>query len=275
MGRWAVSRVGSLSTALLTLLVLAACSAPAAPSSSALATAPSTLPASPPSAAPSAITEAQSIAAVQAFAPQASGLHVSGTDTFSMGPAYLVESVGLTATVDQATGVVTSIIFNGAMPTAATVVLKPADALAAAAAFLAQRGVDVTGLTPTVTLLDHGDTQEYQIVYMAQANGVQLPTRVNLSVNPTSGAVYGFLQFRQSVGPIPSPKLTLDDAVAAAKVEENDPGLKITSSTMAVVKDASGAQELVYQLEATRSDGFYVMLNVDALSGSVAVMGRG
>ena len=261
-----ISRVGAVGSALLSLVVVATCSAPAAPAA---------LPAATPSAASSAITEAQAIAAVRAFAPEASGLHVSGTETFSMGPAYRVESADVNATVDRATGMVTSILLMGAEPTAATVVLRAADALAAAAAFLAQHGVDVTGLTPTVTLLDHGDTQEYQIVYMAQANGVQLPTRVNLSVNPTSGTVYGFLQFRESVGPIPSPKLSLDDAIAAARAEEQDPGLTITTSDLAIVKDATGTQQLAYELRATRSDGFFVWLNVDAITGAVAVMGRG
>jgi hypothetical protein len=52
-------------------------------------------------------------------------------------------------------------------------------------------------------------------------------------------------------------------------------GWWVTSSDLAITVDAAGTQQLVYELRATKSSGFYVWLNVDALSGYVTVMGRG
>jgi hypothetical protein len=225
--------------------------------------------------APTEITEAQAVAAVQAFVPQVKGLHVTGSDTSSSGPVYRVEAENVSAIVVKATGQVMSVLLLGAMASAPTVVLKPDQALAAATAYLAKHNVDATGLTGTVELLDHGEFQEYQITFLAVVNGVQLPDRVNVSVNPITGEIFSFGQYRHDIGPVPSPRLSLEDATAAAKAEEKDPGLTVTASTLAVVLNDAGTQQLVWELDATRSDGFYVKLNVDAISGAVTVTGRG
>lgn len=257
MRRQRISRIGAAGTVLLTLLTVAACSAHVAPSS------------------PTPITADQALAAVQAFAPQASGLHVVGTEAASMGTDYRVESPDVIAAVDQATGLVTMFVDNAAMPTSATVKLKTDDATAAATAWLKAHSVDIAGLTASTTLMDHGDTQEYRVELRATVDGVRVPRVVDISVDPATGAVYGFVRYVRTYAAPPKPTLTLDDATAAARTEEGDPGLKVTASDLAITFDAAGAQQLVWELDTTRTDGFYVKLDVNALTGAVTVVGRG
>ena len=75
--------------------------------------------------------------------------------------------------------------------------------------------------------------------------------------------------------PPPAPRLSADEAAAAARAEEADAGATVTSTDLAIDFDAAGKQILVYELDLTRTDGFYVKVQVDALSGAVTVVGRG
>ena len=244
-------------------LLAAACSAPSAPA------APTPRP------SPTAVTADQAVAIVQAFAPTATGLHMTQTDSFSMGPSYRVESDDITATVDQATGLVTSFVDNAKMPTTSTVKLKPEEATAAAATWLASHAIDTSGLTSSIKLLDHGDTQEYQVELRGIVNGVRVPHVLDLSLDPATGTVYALLQLVRPFSPPPAPKLTLDQAVTAAKAEERDTGLTVTSSDLAVAFDDTGSQQLVYELQVTRTDTAVTFLDVDALTGAVTVTGAG
>lgn len=271
----------------LGLALLASCSGgPASPSSAPVPPGPSTgppaalgsgQPSAPPDDGPTPlpITTARAIAAVKGFAPSASGLEATLDEEPGLPPAYRVTSEDIIAMVDAATGRVTMFLDNAAMPTSATVVLGKDAALAKATAWLAAHAVGTDGLSPVAELVDHGSTQEYQVVLQARAGGVRLPHRIDVSVNPATGDVYGFVLFDRAYTAPPPPVLTLDQAIAAAREEEADPGAKVTASELAVAFDATGAQLLVYELDLTRTDGFYVKVQVDAMTGSVAVLGRG
>ncbi|MFN8629516.1 MAG: PepSY domain-containing protein [Chloroflexota bacterium] len=231
---------------------------------------PSATPAPPP------ISADQAVAIVQKFAPASTDLHaVGGLDSASMGPYYDVEGKGVVATVDLATGIVTTLLLEDAMPQTAEVKLTPAEATDAASAFLAQHAIDVVGMAVTPELIDHGSMQEYAVHYGATINGIRLPGNLTVSVDPSTGRIYGLVHIQRSFVPPPAPKLTLEDATSAAKTEEKDPGLKVTESTLAVAFDGSGNQQLVWELAITRSDGFFVKLDVDAITGAVTVVGRG
>jgi hypothetical protein len=236
------------------------------PSSSAIASAASV---------PSGITEAQAIAVVQAFAPHATGLQVTESDTVPAGRSYRVQSADIMAEVDQATGEVRMFIDNAAMPTSTVVKLTKDEALMAASAWLTSHGVATTGLSPTTTLMDHGSTQEFAVDFGGRVNGARIPHRVNVSIDPATGSVYAFVLYTRPFVTPPAPKLTADAAAAAARNEEQDPGANVTATDLAIDFDAAGTQELVYELDLTRTDGFYVKVQVDALTGSVTVMGRG
>lgn len=223
----------------------------------------------------SPITSAQAVAAVKAFAPTATGLEVTEDEEPGLPPAYRVTSDDIIAMVDEVTGRVTMFLDNRAMPTSPAVNLQTDAALAKATAWLAAHMVDTAGLTPTAELIDHGSTQEYQVVLQARMDGVRLPHRIDVSVNPATGDVYGFVLFSRAYTPPPKPVLTRDQAIAAAREEEADPDAKVTATDLAVAFDATGAQLLVYELDLTRTDGFYVKVQVDAITGTVAVIGRG
>jgi hypothetical protein len=224
---------------------------------------------------PSGITEAQAIAAVQAFAPHATGLRVTETETVPMGPAFRVESADIVAEVDEATGQVRMFLDNAAMPTSTVVKLTRDEALAAANVWLATHGVSTSGLSPTTTLLDHGSSQEYEVVFQGRVDNARIPHSVSVSIDPGTGAVYAFVLFAHPFVTPPAPRLTADQAAAAARVEEQDPGAKLTATDLAIDFDTAGNQILVYELDLTRTDGFYVKLRVDAQTGAVTVMGRG
>ena len=149
------------------------------------------------------------------------------------------------------------------------------EATATATSWLADRGVDTAGMAPVTTLLDHGSIQEYQVLWTARLGAVRLPRIVQVSINPETGVVCSFLNNGRSYVDPPAPKLTLEDATAAARAEERDAGANVTSSELVVTFDPAGAQVLVYELRMTRSNGFFVMLDVDALTGAVTVVGRG
>ncbi|MHB8960550.1 MAG: PepSY domain-containing protein [Candidatus Limnocylindrales bacterium] len=228
-----------------------------------------------PMPSPSGITEAQAVAAVQAFAPHATGLHVTETETAAMGPTFRVQSADIVAEVDEATGEVRMFLDAAAMPTSRIVTLTKDEAQAAAAAWLAAHGVRTGGLSPATTLLDHGSTQEYAVDFQGRVNAARTPHRVTVSIDPATGAVFAFVLFTRPFVTPPAPRLTADEAVAAARSEEADPGATVTSTDLAIDFDAAGKQILVYELDLTRTDGFYVKVQVDALSGAVTVMGRG
>lgn len=224
---------------------------------------------------PSAITRSQAIDAVKAFAPDAHGLEVTEIDDAAMGPAYRVSSADVMAAVDKATGRVTMFLDNAAMPSTASVKISRDEALGKAMAWLAEHAVTTSGLTARATLLDHGETKEYQVVLEGRVGGARIPHRIDVSVDPATGTVYGFVLYDRAYTPPPTPRLTPDDAATAARAEESDPGARVTASDLAIAFDPSGRQLLVYELDLTRTDGFYVKVQVDALSGAVTVLGRG
>lgn len=221
------------------------------------------------------ITEAQALASVQAFAPHATGLRVTESETMPWGRVYQVQSEDIIAQVDAATGQVRTFLDNAAMPTSTTVKLTKDEALVTATAWLAGHGVTTTGLSPTTTLMDHGSTQDYAVDFEGRVNGARVPHRVNVTINPESGAVYAFVLYTRPFVPPPSPKLTVAEATTAARAEEQDPNARVTATDLAIAYDAAGNQILVYEFDLTRTDGFYAKVQVDALSGAVTVLGRG
>lgn len=234
--------------------------------------APANASATPPS---TGITEAQAIAAVQAFAPHATGLRVTETDTVPMGRSYRVQSADIVAEVDEATGQVRMFVDNAAMPQSGVVRLTKDDGLVSATAWLAAHGITTAGLTPTTTLLDHGSTKEFEVDFQGRVNGARVPHRVTVSIDPATGTVYAFVLFTRPFATPPAPRLTVAQAGAAATAEEKDPGAKVTATDLAIAFDAAGTQILVYEVDLTRTDGFFVKLQVDAETGAVTVLGRG
>lgn len=113
------------------------------------------------------------------------------------------------------------------------------------------------------------------MAYQGRVNGARILHRVNVAIDPATGAVFAFVLFARPFVTPPTPKLTGDQAVVAARGEEGAPAAKVTSTDIAIDFDAAGTQVLVYEQDLTRRFGFYVKVRVNALTGAVTVLGRG
>jgi hypothetical protein len=221
------------------------------------------------------VTAADALATVQRLVPDDHGLVVTGPEAGISYRFYLVESKDVHAAVDASTGVILSFTDTLLMPTSALVAISPEEALADATAYLATQGVSLDGLGPSTELLDHGDTKEYAVTWTGRVNGVRLPTLRRVSVDPGSGRVYGYSSFDKPWATPPAPRLTATEAEMAARRAINDAGATVTSTDLAITFDAGGSQLLVYELDLTTSNGFYAKVQVDAMTGTATVTGRG
>jgi hypothetical protein len=221
------------------------------------------------------LTEAQAVALVQAIDPTKSGLAVTGTQTLPTGPAFVVDSKDIHAIVDAGTGTIVSYLDSAAMASNATVAITPDEAVALATAYLRRHSISTDGLQPAVELMDHGDTKEYAVAWTGRVNGVRVPTKRDVSLDPVTGRVYAFAQYGRAFVAPPAPTLTEAMAVAAARALLRDPTAKVTASDVAIAFEAAGAQLLVYELNLTLTDGFVASVQVDAITGAATVTGRG
>jgi hypothetical protein len=221
------------------------------------------------------ISASDAVASVKRFVHDPSGLAVAGLRDGTTNRFYEVRSKTVEAAIDVNTGAVLSVMDATDMPTTSAVVLSSTDAAAAAAAFAAANGINVGGLTQTVELLDHGDTQEYAVTWTERVNGVLTPTSRSISVNPATGKVYAFSAFDRPYTAPPVPKLSESAAADAARAAVADTEARIDSTDLLIAFDASGAQHLDYQMHVTLSSGFFATVRVDAVTGAASVVTRG
>ena len=113
------------------------------------------------------------------------------------------------------------------------------------------------------------------MTWTARIDGVRAPTVVRISVNPSTGKVYAFLNFDRPYVRPPAPKITEADAEAAARALIEAPDAVVTSSDLAIAFDANGVQQLVYEIKLTTTGGFYTNIRVDAASGGATVLSQG
>ena len=221
------------------------------------------------------VDNATALAAVRQFVPDPAGLEVVGLKDGATHRFYAIQSAKVDAAVDAYTGVVLTLAETDDMPTTATVAIGDSDAVNAAAAYAKSNGITIDGLTQSIELLDHGDSKEYVVTWMAWANGVRTPTLRSFSVNPETGKVYAFRNFDRPYVTPPVPRLAKAAAEAAARTAIGAPDAVVAKSGLAIFFDANGVQQLAYEIELTTTGGFYTNLQVDASSGTVTVVSRG
>ena len=226
-------------------------------------------------AAPS-ISSADAIAAVQSYAPAATSLSAASAMA-ARGPYFVVEGTGVAANVDALDGTVRTLTLADRVPTDTTNLLSSSTALATATAFAAAHGLDTTGLSPEVALVDRGSTIEYRVDFRLRINGALVPRAITISINPATGAVFALTNLAHPYVTPPAPHINAAAAVAAARSIVGDPTAAVESTDLLISFDASGAQALVWHvaLSSVGANGAVTLIEVDALTGSSTVIGRG
>jgi hypothetical protein len=214
------------------------------------------------------------IASVLRFAPDATDLRASAVQSGANGPFYTVDGPDVHANVDALTGLVGTVFLDRLAPDDATVAISEAEALLAARQFLDSKGISVAGPAPTVELRDHGETNEYLAVWQHRINGALVPDSLRVSVNPKTAAIFSLVRISRPYAAPPQPVVTLDQAIAAARVAAGLAAAEVEASDLVVAFAADGSQRLVWQI-ALRSGIEAAFVEVDAIDGQAVVTGRG
>jgi hypothetical protein len=220
------------------------------------------------------ISAEDAIAAVLRFAPDATDLRASAIQSGAFGQFYTVDGTNVHANVDAVTGLVGTLFLARLAPDDATVAISEAEALLAARQFLDSHGMAVAGPAPTLELRDHGETNEYLAIWQHRINGALVPDSVRVSVNPKTAAIFSLVRVSRPYVAPPQPVVTLDQAIAAARVAADLAGAQVETSDLVVAFAADGSQRLVWQI-ALRSGIEAAFVEVDAIDGQAEVTGRG
>jgi len=163
------------------------------------------------------------------------------------------------------------------MPATPIVTINAAVAQANSLTYLTATGLAPEGLTPTVELMDHGDTKEYAVRWQRRVNGALVPDQRLVSVTPQTGQVFSIVVVSIPYTTPPAPTISSQQAIAAANQLLGASSTTVASSDLVVTFDADGAQLLVWQIgmHINGSTPGAAMVQVDAMSGAATVIGRG
>ncbi len=207
--------VGMGLAGLLVLAVAGACvGAPRASE-----TADSRPPNSSPTPAPSMISPEAAIKAVQTFMNQPVELTASGPEAMGIGMLYRLEgagaSAGISARVDAYSGRVVMLSLLAKMPGVARV-LSDDQAAAAALRYLTGHGISVEGMRSTVEWMDHGASANYRVTWQLYQGEIKMPEQTEVDLDGATGQVFSFIDYRSPHGRAPDPKISREQAEAAA-----------------------------------------------------------
>jgi len=240
-------------------------------------------------AAASPIAKAQALAAAEEFIgrPLVSPTVDDPTDWFG-GRCYEIrESGGASFSVDVSTGRVISLMALP-FPETTAVNFTPRQAQAAAAAFLTAHGIPFDGLTATVELRDHGCCKEYEVTWQRYVNGASVPDTRRVGVDPATGNVFSFGDYRVSYAPVPTPAITREDAIARAikKSGLSSPKIEAVSLTInespilpawkgRLVWSVQLSQDVPINPGSSVSYSSAYWISVDAITGEAVITGQG
>jgi hypothetical protein len=149
---------------------------------------------------------------------------------------------------------------------------------AAAAAYLTAHSIPFDGLTPAVTVEDHGCCKFYVVTWQRSVNGVTVPDTRIVKLDPSNGTVFSFTDSRAAYDAIPSPKIGRDEAIRLASIAAGQ-----TDPIVGAVELLSDGRpfwpgRLVWSVQlgerAGASSGAAIVY-VDAITGEAKVVGRG
>ena len=226
-----------------------------------------------------AITDAQAIAAVQAFDPSATSLTATAVLSEANGPYYEVDGIGVAANVDARYGTVRTLTLTNRVPfkTTTTVALSASAAQTAAVSFTTAHKIDTAGLTPQERTISTGSASAYEVDFTGRLNGALIPKHVSISIDPATGAVFSFVNFSHPYTAPPSPSLDSAAALSVARKVVDDPGATLDNADLLISFDQAGNQVLVWHVALTNvaPSGTAALVEVDALTGAAVILGRG
>lgn len=230
------------------------------------------------SPATTGITRAGAIAAVEAFIGRTLvSPDVSGPQDSASGSSYQVMEAGVSAWVDAATGRVTSSMTNP-VPETTNMALSPDQAQAAAAAFLTSHSIPFDGLTPAVTIEDHGCCKFYVVTWQRYVNGVTVPDTRIVKLDPSNGAVFTVMDTRTPYGPVASPQIDRAEAIRLASVASGFSNPLVREVKTIVDGGPTFRGRLVWSItldDGAGASASHAWIYVDAVTGEAKVVGRG
>lgn len=260
-----------LALAALAACLIAGCQSPSAPpgtpqSSREIAASPSPI--------ATGVDAEGARAALEAFLGRPVDVQVTGPETGASGPFYQLQGADISAAVSATDGRVVSILLLDAVPSSRVTKLSPADALTAATAYVEAHGLSVDGLGAGVELVDHGEAVAYEVTWTKVERGIELPVRTILQVDAATGAIFSFLDVRRPYAEPPAPVVSRELAVSAARIAAAMSSASVDGAKLLVSFTPDGRQQLVWEIALT--DGVsHALVDVDAISGSAVVVGRG
>ncbi len=229
-----------------------------------------------PTAATLALDAEMAIALVRPYLP--AGSEETLTATLDSGAArafFEVRGTDVSAGVDATTGLVMTVLRLDLLPDTPMVSRIPVQAQEAAAAFLTEHGIPFGGMDAAVELIDHGATKEYRVTWTRTENGILLDDERQVSVNPATGAVFGFTDTRPRPGTTGAVLVDRDTAIrAAVALWGQGAGTTVDEAALIVSRDPRLPGRTVWSVKLTKEIS-HAWVYVDAQTGVAFIMGLG
>ena len=225
------------------------------------------------------ISKEEALATVLALAPEAAGASVEGPQEGAYYRFYAVEGADILAAVDANDGRIISLTLVKLTPSSSKVVLSSADAERTAAAYMAAHSIPTAGLTESTELRDHGDYVEFEVTWQGYVGEVLVPDARSVLIDPSTGSVFGFSDFRRPYAAPPPPLVSREEALQSAALASEMKTPAVDKVQLRVDFDQSGTQLLEWEIALSADSGQgwvdHTLVHVDAISGMASVVGRG
>lgn len=224
---------------------------------------------------PPPVSAAEAVAAAAKFAAgstetQPSGLEATLTSASadSKHALYAVQGPTVGAVVDAHGGLVLEYVQIDAIPDSNDVTISSAEAEARTTSFLSDRGW-VTGILVATTTLRSGATSVYEVTWAAQSGGAG---QISVSVNPSSGTPFAFVDERSGVQLVP-PSIGATAAGRLALAAVSTPGDVVLSTDFRfdLAHPYWDINLATPSATATAAPEHGASVSVDAVTGAVTV----
>lgn len=229
------------------------------------------------------VTKAEAASTLASFAGLPStGLRVDEPLDGAMSRFYAIDGPSFSGTVDVHDGHVITLRLAG-LAIAADIKTTAGDAITAARAFLDQRAIPYQDLREGVTLLNHGDTNEYVVSWERVVDGVIVPDSKVVGVDAATGRAFRYASATRAYTAPGKPSIDQASAIKLA-IAAGDLGqaASVENADLRVAFDSLGAQYLAWQITLSapipsapdNAPLARVLVEVNASSGMATVLGR-
>ena len=219
---------------------------------------------------------------------------VGDSDLTATGPVagalfsyYEVSGHDVWATVDVRDSHVAQLLLLSRSPATASARITGATAQTIAMSWLKDHGISTDGLNVSVTAKDRGAAATYVVSLQRIVNGTQVPDSRLVELDAGTGVVFLVNNIARPYVDPPAPKVDRDTAVSAARsaagaelgVAADSAASAVESADLRVTFNSSNVQKLVWQIGISISKAgppdYQYLVEVDALTGTAAITGRG